>query len=86
MIRLAYTDEHFKPMGVPTPGVPMLVDDQERFVEAPQRWLLDVAILNGRTVWIATFPVSQGGYHFVATGVGSGGAGFSPVGTVTIGP
>ena len=47
---------------------------------------LEQAILNGRTVWIATFPVSQGGYHFVATGVGSGGAGFSPVGTVTIGP
>jgi len=42
-------------MGVPMPGVPMLVDDHERFVEAPQRWLLDVAILNGRTRSPATW-------------------------------
>jgi hypothetical protein len=47
---------------------------------------VEQAILDGRTVWIATFPVQQGGYHFVATGVGTGGAGMSPIGTVTIGP
>ena len=29
--------------------------DQERFIEAPQRWLLDVAILNGRTRSPATW-------------------------------
>ena len=44
------------------------------------------ALLDGKTVWMATFPVQQGGYHFVASGVGSGGAGISSIGTVTIGP
>ena len=43
-------------------------------------------LLDGTSVWLATFPVQQGGYHFVATGVGAGGAGISPIGTVTIGP
>ena len=47
---------------------------------------IEQAILDGRTVWIATFPVAQGGYHFVATGVGAGGAGVSQIGSVTIGP
>ena len=48
--------------------------------------VMEQAILDGRDVWIATFPVVQGGYHFVATGVGAGGAGVSPIGSVTIGP
>ncbi len=52
---LAYTDKHFAPMGVSMPGVPMLLDDQERFVEVPQRWLLELAILNGRTRSPATW-------------------------------
>jgi hypothetical protein len=47
---------------------------------------LEQAIMDGTAVWIATFPVVQGGYHFVATGVGTGGAGVSQIGTVTIGP
>jgi hypothetical protein len=47
---------------------------------------IEQALLDGTMVWIATFPVQQGGYHFVATGVGTGGAGISPIGTVTIGP
>lgn len=48
--------------------------------------LVEGAILDGKPVWIATFPVQQGGYHFVASGMGTGGAGVSPIGTVTIGP
>ena len=48
--------------------------------------MIEQAVLDGRPVWIATFPVAQGGYHFVATGVGAGGAGVSPIGSVTIGP
>ena len=47
---------------------------------------IEQALLDGKPVWIATFPVQQGAYHFVATGVGTGGAGVSPVGSVTIGP
>jgi hypothetical protein len=44
------------------------------------------ALMDGKDVWIATFPVQSGGYHFVASGVGAGGAGVSQIGTVTIGP
>src|SRR6266568_1563738 len=55
LMRLAYTDNHFAPMGVSMPGVPMLLDDQERFIEVPQRWLLELAILNGRTRSPATW-------------------------------
>jgi site-specific recombinase XerD len=43
------------PMGVSMSGVPMLLDEQERFIEVPQRWLLELAILNGRTRSPATW-------------------------------
>jgi site-specific recombinase XerD len=33
----------------------MLLDDRERFIELPQRWLLELAILNGRTRSPATW-------------------------------
>src|SRR6266567_1028988 len=72
-MRLAYTDKHFAPMGVSMPGVPMLLDDQERFIEVPQRWLLELAILNGRTRSAATWrSYAEALYDWLRTGVTNG--------------
>ena len=43
------------------------------------------ATLDGKPVWIATFPVQPGTYHFLASAGGPGGIGVSDVGTTTIG-
>ena len=43
------------------------------------------ATLDGQPVWIATFPVQPGTYHFLASAGGPGGIGVSDVGTTTIG-
>ncbi len=44
------------------------------------------AMLGGRSVWIATFPVKAGSFGFAAGTLGTGIAGMSQVGGLTIGP
>lgn len=44
------------------------------------------ASLGGQSVWVATFSVQAGEYGFAASTVGSGVAGLSSIGSVTVGP
>ena len=44
------------------------------------------ATLGGKAVWVATFPVAQGRYGFTAGVLGSGIAGQSQIGAITVGP
>jgi site-specific recombinase XerD len=46
---LLFTTEAFRPQGLPTPNVPMLLDAQMRLIEPACAWLLHVALVRGRT-------------------------------------
>jgi hypothetical protein len=48
---------------------------------------VESALLGGKAVWLATFPVQAGGaYEFAAGLTGAGVAGLSKIGSITLGP
>jgi site-specific recombinase XerD len=49
MAELLFTTEAFRPQGLPAPNVPMLLDAEMRLVEPACAWLLNVALVRGRT-------------------------------------
>src|SRR5579859_6679721 len=48
-MRLTYTNKAFAHHGVPMAGVPVVLNDDMRILEGPQRWLFYVALDRGRT-------------------------------------
>jgi hypothetical protein len=48
-MRLLFTSAAFTHHGVAMPGVPVLVDDEMRIAEGPERWLFYIALDRGRT-------------------------------------
>ena len=48
-MRLTYTSAAFVHHGVPMAGVPVILNDEMRFVDGPQRWLFYIALDRGRT-------------------------------------
>lgn len=55
MAELLFTTEAFKPVGPPTPGVPMLLDADMRLIEPACAWLMHVALVRGRTRSVQTW-------------------------------
>jgi integrase len=49
MAELLFTTEAFRPQGLPTPNVPILLDAEMRLIEPACAWLLHVALVRGRT-------------------------------------
>lgn len=52
---MAYTSADFTHLGVSMPGVPVLLSDDMRIAERPQRWLFYIALDRGRTRSAATW-------------------------------
>ena len=46
---LVFTTDAFRPLGLPAPGVPVLLDGGMRLVEPACAWLMHVALARGRT-------------------------------------
>jgi Phage integrase, N-terminal SAM-like domain. len=46
---LIFTTESFKPNGTPLTGVPMLLDSEMRLIEPVCAWLMNIAMIRGRT-------------------------------------
>ena len=55
MVNLAFTDGAFRHHGGPLTGVPVLLNEDMRLVEGPQRWLFYIALDRGRTRSPATW-------------------------------
>src|SRR6266511_4487394 len=55
MVNLAFTNAAFTHHGVPLTGVPVLLNEDMRLVEGPQRWLFYIALDRGRTRSPATW-------------------------------
>jgi len=55
MVNLAFTNAAFRHHGVPLIGVPVLLNEDMRLVEGPQRWLFYIALDRGRTRSPATW-------------------------------
>jgi len=49
MALLFYTTQDFDPEGNPSPGVPLLLDDDMRLIEPACLWFFRLALINGRT-------------------------------------
>lgn len=49
MAELIFTTESFKPNGTPLTGVPMLLDSEMRLIEPVCAWLMNIAMIRGRT-------------------------------------
>lgn len=48
-MRLFYTDESFKPSGVPSPGIPFLANASAELIESANAYLFHIAVVRGRT-------------------------------------
>src|SRR5437764_10731726 len=68
-MRLIYTNAAFSQHGVPMPGVPVILSDDMRIVEGPQRWLFYIALDRGRTRSRATWrSYGEALYDWLQTG------------------